>query len=104
MRCYEDICRAPISSLSIAENALLQLEDEVLRVRQKANEVRLNWWMDRRDMQYLIGSFNGVRFAMLTMISDFGIYRDWKEFRDIADSYATEIEFLSTRYIQREAA
>jgi hypothetical protein len=104
MRCYEDICRAPISSLTVAENAVDLLENEMLHVRQLANEVRQKWWMDRSDMLYAIGQFQGVRFSMLTLINMFGTHRDWTEFHNLADTYSIEIDFLSGRYIAREVA
>jgi hypothetical protein len=100
MRCLYEIMRTPFDQLTVAERGVIELEHAMYLVRRTANEVRLNWWMSPRDMTYHVGYFNGVRFAVGATMNYAGTA--YREFCRIAERYATEVEFLSYAYLQRE--
>lgn len=105
MRCYREIRRTSFDELTIAEQGVLELERAMLAIRKAANEVRLNWWMTCNDMRYQVGVFDGVRFTVLALLK-FGYrnHSEYSEFREIADRYSSEVQFLSYSYLQREVA
>ncbi|SDR16941.1 hypothetical protein [Paraburkholderia tuberum] len=98
MRCHFEILHAPLDSLTVAECGALALTEAMQLVRVAANDIRLNWWMSRRDMSFRVGYFAGVRSAALAALR----YGDdgYDELRELAGRYASEVEFLSWPYLR----
>jgi hypothetical protein len=97
MRCYQTIRRTPLNELTIAEHGALNLEMAMLSIRQVTNEIRTKHWMTSRDKDYAQGFFNGVRFMTLMALN----YWDpgYKDFEELADRYATEVDYLCGSYL-----
>ncbi|MDE1007700.1 MAG: hypothetical protein OSB38_18710 [Paraburkholderia fungorum] len=102
MRCYQLMRRTPLGELTVAEHGALQLERAMLDVRKQANMVRASSWMSYHDMRYSVGFFNGVRFTILQAL-DFWT-DDYDEFSELAERYASEVEYLAGPYLERRAA
>ena len=102
MRHYQLARRTPMNELTLAEHGLLRLEQAMIEVRKTANEVRTRPWMTSRDMHYPVGFFNGVRFT-IQMALDYWD-NDYEDFKELAERYASEVEFLSGPYLDRRAA
>lgn len=102
MRCYQTIRRTPLNELTLAEHGALRLEDAMLCVRKEANTIRVRPWMSVRGMDYFVGMFNGVRFTILMTIS----YWDdgYEDFKELAERYASEVDFLSGPYLEQRSA
>jgi hypothetical protein len=96
MRCLNQLLNTPLDQLTVAEHGVIALDRAMQGVRRAANEIRLNWWMDCRDMAYHVGYFNGIRLTFLYSLNR----RDdvYEELREIADRYASEVKFLSYAY------
>jgi hypothetical protein len=102
MRCYQVIRRTPLNELTVAEHGALQLERAMTEVRKQANEIRSCPWMDHRCMNYPVGFFNGVRFTILHALDYYD--RDYDEFKELAERYASEADYLAGTYLERRAA
>lgn len=102
MRHYQKIYRTPLNELTVAEHGALQLECAMLEVRKKANEIRSCPWMTCRDMHYPLGFFNGVRFTIFAALEYYD--SDYDDFKELAERYASEADYLAGPYLERRAA
>lgn len=102
MRHYQLIRRTPLNELSVAEHGVLRLEDAMLYVRKEANTIRCKPWMSIRGMEYFVGMFNGVRFTILMILDSWD--DGYEEFKELAERYSAEVDYLAGAYLERRAA